>query len=259
MLGIGIGAVALALGILYGLGSMGLYNLPYALRIVDALLAGLVVTLGLVAVVIPVGFVAGFFIGWARTTRSWWARALGATYVEFFRGLPPIVLIFFAWLISSIVLSRYFRVEDPFPIAFAVGVIALGLHSSAYQAEIIRAGILSVPSSQVEASDAIGMTRWQSMFRVVLPQALRVSLPALGNEFASVIKDTSLISAISAMDLSLTGIVLVREALGIQFDLVYVIWAEIALLYFVLTFAVTRTVRLVENAFKVPGLEAAQL
>jgi len=141
-----------------------------------------------------------------------------------------------------------------------VGVLALALHSGAYQAEIVRAGILSVPTGQVEAADALGLTRLQTMFQVILPQAFRVSLPALGNEFASVIKDTSLISAIGALELSFFGLVLARAALTpLRLDHLFIIWLEIALLYFVLTTLVTFTVRQVENRYKVPGLEAASL
>jgi ABC-type amino acid transport system permease subunit len=119
--------------------------------------------------------------------------------------------------------------------------------------------LLSVPAGQVEAADALGLSRFQTMFRVTLPQAFRVSLPALGNEFASVIKDTSLISAIGALELSFRGTILVRGALKLGLNHVFIIWVEVALLYFVLTTVVTIIVRKVENRSKVPGLEAASL
>jgi len=97
------------------------------------------------------------------------------------------------------------------------------------------------------------------MFRVTLPQAFRVSLPPLGNEFASVIKDTSLLNIIGWLDLAQIGLLQVPAALKADFNLVFIIWIEIAMLYFVLTFVVTKAVRFVENAYKVPGLEAAEL
>lgn len=198
-------------------------------------------------------------MGWARVSHSWTLRAIGSTFVEFFRGISPLALIVFSSIIFGAIVQRVFHVEEPSLYAIAAGLVALSLHSSAYQAEIIRAGILSVPTGQQEASEAVGMTRWQTMFRVTLPQAFRVSLPALGNEFASVIKDTSLLSVISALELSYAGGLIVPRALATDFNFVFIIWTEVALLYFALTFAVTRTVRAIENTFKVPGLEAAEL
>ncbi|HLB69350.1 MAG TPA: amino acid ABC transporter permease [Thermoplasmata archaeon] len=249
----------LAFGILILIGSRGVYNLDYAYSIVNGLGLGLRLTLTFVAVVVPVGFLVGFLMGWARTSRSWFVRGLGTTYVEFFRSMPPIVLIFFFALIASLVFRRYLFVENPIGFALGMGVLALALHSGSYQAEIIRAGILSVPTGQTEAAEAIGLGRGQTMLFVTLPQAFRVSLPALGNEFASVIKDTSLINILGALELSLWGQLLTVDALSVDFNLVFIIWVEIALLYFAITFTVTRGIRALENRFKVPGLEAAEL
>jgi len=256
---VGAAAAAGAFAVVVWLGYRGLFDITYAQSIVDDLLDGLVVTLIAVAVVIPVGFVVGFSFGWARTTRSWVLRATGTTYVEFFRSMPPLVLIVFSSLVISLLLRTYLYVEDPFAIALGVGILALALHSGSYQAEIVRAGILSVPTGQVEAAEALGLTRMQTMFRVTLPQAFRVSLPALGNEFAVVIKDTSLISAIGGLEVSFAGSALVRGAIELSLNHVFIIWVEVALLYFLLTTIVTVTVRKVENRYKVPGLEAAAL
>jgi len=251
---------AASLGAIVWLGFAGLYDSNFALSILDDLLKGLFVTLLAVGVVIPVGFTVGFFVGWARTTRSWVLRGTGSLYVEFFRSMPPIALIVFSSLVVTLLIQAYFFVEDPHLFALTVGMLALALHSGSYQAEIFRAGILSVPAGQIEAAEALGLTKLQIMFRVTLPQAFRVSLPALGNEFASVIKDTSLISAIGALELSFFGLVLVRDALlPLRLDHVFIIWLEIALLYFLMTTLVTFMVRQVENRYKVPGLEAALL
>jgi His/Glu/Gln/Arg/opine family amino acid ABC transporter permease subunit len=256
---VGAAVSAATLLILVWIGYLGVYDIQYAESIADDLLAGLVITLQAVAIVIPVGFVLGFLMGWARTARSWFLRVAGTTYVEFFRSMPPLVLIVFASLIVTLIIRTYLNVEDPHLIALSVGILALALHSGSYQAEIVRAGLLSVPAGQVEAADALGLSRFQTMFRVTLPQAFRVSLPALGNEFASVIKDTSLISAIGALELSFRGTILVRGALKLGLNHVFIIWVEVALLYFVLTTVVTIIVRRVENRSKVPGLEAASL
>ena len=256
---VGTTAAIGALLVLRALGSRGLFNLAYAESIVPNLFQGARQTMVFTAVVIPTGLVVGFFVGWARTTRNWFLRALGSTYVEFFRSMPPLVLIAFAALISFVIVRRFLPVLDPFDAGLSAGTLALALHSSSYQSEIIRAGILSVPTGQSEAAEAVGLRKSQVMFAITLPQAFRVSLPALGNEFASVIKDTSLLSAISATELSFRGASLVSSSIFVDFNLVFIIWSEIAIIYFAITFIVTRVVRAVENRFKVPGLEAAQL
>lgn len=257
-IGIG-GTVAVAYFIIW-LGQLGYYNLAYVQGVFPKLLVGLGVTLELIGTVIPIGFALGLFFGWARTTPSGLLRGVGATYVEFFRGMPPLALIFFTYLIATLGLQQL--TGDPFvarTVALWVGALALAFHSGAYQAEIIRAGLLSVPTGQLEAADAIGMSRFQSAFRVVLPQAFRVSLPALGNEFSSVIKDTSLLNVIGWVDLIQLAFVNTYAGFSQYVYSSLVIWIEIAILYFVITFCVNRTVRAIENTFKVPGLEAAEL
>ncbi len=248
------------LGLIIYLGYLGFFDIAYAWSILPQLLDGMGETVELVAVVIPLGFTLGFLMGWARTMHSTLLRGVGAVYVEYFRGMPPLVLIFFSYLISLILVRQ--MTGDPFlarDLALWFGAIALAFHSGAYQAEIVRAGLLSVPTGQTEAADALGLSHWQSMFMIVLPQAFRVSLPALGNEFASVIKDTSLLSVIGWFELMNMGFLADATAIRTDFNRVFIIWPLIALLYFVLTFIVTFVVRFIENRFKVPGLEAAEL
>lgn len=248
-----------AFDVLIFVGELGYYNVAYGWSILGVLAFGAQITLALTATVIPIGFAVGFLVGWARTAKSWFLRAIGGTYVEFFRGMPPLVLIFFSSIIVSLVARSYFYVEDAAPYGIGAGALSLALHSAAYQAEIVRAGILSVPAGQREAADAVGLTAWKTLSRVIMPQAFRVSLPALANEFASEIKDTSLLSIIGALELSFWASLFIRDALALDLNLVFVIWTEVALLYFAITFALTRFLRTVENVSKVPGLEAAQL
>lgn len=254
--------VAVAWFFLY-LGQIRVYNLTVAQVVFGPITQGFTVTLELIAIVIPIGFTMGFLMGWARTTQSPLLRGIGAVYVDFFRSMPPLALILFAFLLTLIPLHQIAvspSLQKQIP--QLLGAIALALHSGAYQAEIFRAGILSVPTGQHEAADAIGLTRWQAMFRVVFPQAVRVSLPPLGNEFSSVIKDTSLLSAIGVFDLSGIGQTIIFQTSYAYRYPVYltalIIWFEIAILYFIITFALNRVVRGVENRYKVPGLEAAQ-
>jgi His/Glu/Gln/Arg/opine family amino acid ABC transporter permease subunit len=255
------GIVGTVVGVLFllELGYLKVYRLPFALAQVDPLLGGFYISLEVVATILPIGFGLGFLVGWARTTRYLVLRGLGSVYVDFFRSMPPIALIVFASLIGGIELKG--SSLDPYQIhnlTLWLGVFALALHTAAYQAEIVRAGILSVPVGQTDAADAVGVSRLRSMFVVVLPQAFRVSLPALGNEFSSSIKDTSLLFTIGWVELS--GVSFIQSSFAYSQYLYgsLVIWIEAAFLYFVLTYLVTRTVRGVEDLFKVPGLEVAR-
>ncbi len=264
-----------AIGVLVGagliilLGVLGVYDLAYAIDILPALFQGFTTTLGLVAIIIPLGFVLGFLLGNARLSHSWFVRAASTTYVEFFRGMPPTVLIVFAFAITIVVVGEIpflrARIQDSLSLGIVMSIIALAAHSSSYQAEIVRAGILSVPAGQREAGEAIGMTKGSILTHITLPQMFRVSLPALGNEFASVIKDTSIISLVGALDLTFQGNNIVSALFAgtsgtkVNLDIIFVVWVEIAILYFVMTFAVTRILQYIERRYRVPGLEAAQL
>jgi ABC-type amino acid transport system permease subunit len=180
--------------------------------------------------------------------------------VDFFRSLPPIALIVFSSLIGALVLKSY--IANPYDLRSAalwIGATALAFHTGAYQAEIVRAGILSVPAGQTEAASAVGLSRARTLFLVTLPQAFRVSLPALGNEFSSVIKDSSLLSAIGWLELSGLGLVQVYSGIRISIYAPLIIWIEVGVFYFVITFALNVAVRAVEESYKVPGLEAASV
>jgi len=227
---------------------------------------GLFGTFFYVALTLPLSVVLGFLMGWARVSRirvfSWPA----SLYVNVFRGLPPLILVIFASLfgtnlVPQPIMDRFlsgFRRGD---IAVGLAAIAIGMHSSAYQAEIFRAGFQSVPKGQQEAAQALGLRPWQGMMHVILPQTFRLSLPPLGNEFAVLIKDTSILAAISGTELvaksrDLLGIL---PASGFPIVWIFAVWTVVALTYFVLTYSVTRGLRLLERKFHTPGLESISL
>lgn len=227
---------------------------------------GIFGTFYFVALTIPLSVGIGFFMGWAKVSRfrifSWPA----SLYVNVFRGLPPLILVIFASLfgtslIPQQILDRFFAGFRRGEIAVFLAAIAIGMHSSAYQAEIFRAGFQSVPKGQLEAAQALGLKPWQGMRHVILPQTFRLSLPPLGNEFAVLIKDTSLLAAIAGTELVAKS----RDLLGILpvsgFPIVWIfaVWTVVALTYFVITFSVTRGLRLLERRFHTPGLEAISL
>jgi len=207
---------------------------------------------------IVIGTVMGLF----RTSRSLFRRLLGRSYIEFIRNLPPIVLIFiFYYFISDqiltllrveeFILSRsestltvlafFFGSPDLLP-QFLSGLITLSIFEGAYIAEIIRAGIQSIDKGQWEASDALGLTRRQQMFVVILPQAVKKILPPLSGQFISTIKDSAIVSVISIQELTFQGMELMSSTY-----LTFEIWITITVLYLILTFSLSVAVSRLEK------------
>ena len=130
----------------------------------------------------------------ARTSASPLARGAATAFVEFFRNTPPLVHIFFAYFALPAL-----GVNVP---GFVAATVALILYQGAIAAEILRAGLEAVPPGQLEAADALGLHGFERFRSVVMPQALRISLPALGNNAISLFKNTSLVSSIGVLDIT---------------------------------------------------------
>src|SRR5215831_16330483 len=134
---------------------------------------------GTVRLAIPsiiLGFLLGIFIGIGRLAPQWWIRVPAGIYVEFFRGVPLVMVIFWMWFIMPILLGTAIP-------EFGVALAAFVIFEAAYLGEIVRAGIQSVPRGQVEAATALGLGSVQAMRHVVLPQALRNMIPSLVTQF----------------------------------------------------------------------------
>jgi len=146
------------------------------------------------------GVLLGLFAALARMSRLAPLRWISATYVWIFRGTPVLVQIFyvyfaFAW--PNLVIGSFWTIPD----AAVAGTVALSINEGAYMREIIRAGIDSIDKGQMEAAKSLGMRYGQAMRRIVLPQAARVIVPPLGNEFNNMMKTTSLLSIIGVYEL----------------------------------------------------------
>lgn len=198
------------------------------------LLSGLGLTLAVSLCALGVSVVLGTLLGVVRVARVPVLGALGNAYVEVVRGIPLIVLlsvIYFGLPALGVTLE-----------GFPAAVLALGIYSAAYTSEIVRGGLNSVPAGQVEAARSLGLTRAQATRFVVLPQAWRVALPALGNEFVSLILGSSLASAVTLQELFSQGRY-ITNATYRQFE----VYAVLAVIYFLLTFTLTRVVRALER------------
>jgi putative glutamine transport system permease protein len=157
------------------------------------LAAGLLVTLEISALALIIALALGVLVATARVAPVRALRRAGTGYVELFRNIPLLVQIFFLFFgLPSI------GITIP---AFWCGVLALGVYTAAFVAEAIRSGIAAVPHGQLEAALASGLSYVQAMRLVILPQAIRLTIPPLGNTTLNMIKNSSLVSAISIADI----------------------------------------------------------
>jgi polar amino acid transport system permease protein len=161
---------------------------------IDVILHGVLVTLELTVVAMVIGIVGGAFLAVMRLSANPLISGTAWVYVWFVRGTPVLVQIL-AWAFINAFSAN--SLITP----FVAGCLGLGLNEAAYMAEIVRAGIVSVDPGQDEASTALGMTRGQTLRRIVLPQAMRVIIPPTGNEVISMLKNSALVSAIAVSDL----------------------------------------------------------
>jgi len=152
-------------------------------------------TLRLAIPAIILGSILGTLVGLARLTRSRWIYVPAKVYVEFFRGVPLVMVIFWFWFLIPTLMGKSLP-------EYAVALTAFVIFEAAYLAEIVRAGIQSVPRGQIEAATASGLSKTQLMLHVILPQALRNMIPALLTQFIVLLKDTSLASIIGYVDLT---------------------------------------------------------
>jgi polar amino acid transport system permease protein len=179
-------------------------------------LRGVRTTLELTVLAMVIGIVLGVMLAVMRLSPNPLVKGASWLYIWFFRGTPVLLQILF-WGIAISALYPRISIGIPFggPVIasgnanqlitlFVAGVLGLGLNEGAYMAEIVRAGIISVDEGQHEAAASLGMSRMQTMRRIVLPQAMRVIIPPTGNETISMLKTSSLVSVIALTDLTYT-------------------------------------------------------
>ena len=192
-------------------------------------------TLRLAIPSIVLGFILGVFIGLGRLSSRAWLRVPATLYVEFFRGVPLVMVIFWIWFIIPILLKT--KIPE-----FGVALTAFVIFEAAYLAEIVRAGVQSVPRGQVEAATAVGLSSAQTMRYVVLPQALKNMIPSLVTQFIVLFKDTSLASIIGFMDLTKAAQVVNNREIR-PFEL----YLFIAVVYWMCTYSMSRYARSLEK------------
>lgn len=193
---------------------------------VPYLLRGTVVTLQIAFFASLFGFIGGTIMGFLHCSKNFLLRMVVTCYVTLFRGTPMLIQIPFLYYCLPAL-----GIELPL---FTTAVLAIGLNSTAYISQIVRSGIMSVGKGQREAAQVLGFTHWQTTRYIVFPQAIRTIIPALLNEFITLIKDSSLASTIGVVELFKEGTIIISRTYA-----VIPIYCAVAIIYLLLTTALS--------------------
>lgn len=203
-------------------------------------LQGVVCTISLSALTVLFGFILALLIATCRMGRSRILKAISTAYVELFRATPMVVQVFIIYyvvfdgvkVLPGFKLFGFIRFDRFFP-----AVVALALNSGAYLSEIIRSGIQSIDGGQIEAARSLGLSSWQTMRFIVLPQAIKNILPAIANEFVTIIKESAICYTIGVQDI-MSAVDAVRGATFRMGEALIIATA----LYFCLTFPTSKII-----------------
>lgn len=166
---------------------------------------GLLVTVSLALATLPLGLILGFLVALGKQSSEPSMRLASNIYTTIFRGLPELLTLFLVYFGASLLLQRIlstFNINAQIEInAFVAGMIALGFVFSSYSSEVFLSAFRAIPHGQYEGGYAVGLSHWQTMRKVILPQLIRISLPGLANLWLVLLKDTSLVSVITLADI----------------------------------------------------------
>lgn len=206
---------------------------------------GLKYTLGLSIISVFFGSILGTLLYFLRSSKVVVLKKFSLIFIELIRGTPLITQLSIVFFGSALILDFKSLGLDLAMTAFVCGIIAVSINSGAYISEIIRSGIQSVPKGQMEAGRSLGLSHRMTMREIILPQAIRNILPALGNEFIALTKETAIVSSIGVMDIMYN----VNVVRGSSFKPMEPLMIA-AVMYFVLTFGLSKLVNLLERRLK---------
>ena len=219
-------------------GIFTLFNFSGAGEYLPDLLRGALVSIELTLSVMALSLVFGLIVALARLTRFRAIRAVATFYIEIIRGTPALLQLFYIYFVLPA-----FGIKLP---PFTAGVIGLTVNYSAYLSEVYRAGIQAVAKGQLEAAQALGMSRTLMMRLIILPQAIRIIVPPLGNYFISLFKDTALASIITVKELIFTGQII--AATNFQY---FAIFTIIGAIYLAISYPGSLGVQYLERRMKI--------
>lgn len=209
----------------------------------NLLFQGLFTTLGLAFAAVFLGSVLALGLAVVRMSKWRVAKVLATAYVELIRGTPIVVQLIIVYAVFNLPVILVGSVDFSL---FIPGIITLFINSSAYMSEVVRAGVEAVDKGQTEAGRSLGLNASQTFQKIVLPQAIKNILPALGNEFVTLIKETSVLSFLGVAELTYQGKMVQSATYSIL-----EVYLVIALFYFVLTFPTSKLIAHFERKLKI--------
>ncbi|MBI5055100.1 MAG: amino acid ABC transporter permease [Nitrospirae bacterium] len=198
-------------------------------------LTGLAINIVLAVISITIGLFFGIFFGLGRTSCRRYLRYPCSIYIDVIRSTPLLMIIFWFYFMIPVIGIRL-------PL-FWCAVISLSVYASAYQAEIVRAGFIAVPMGQMEAAISTGMSRFQALRHVILPQAFRKMLPSFVSFFNSLFKSTSIVYIIGLVDLTRTGIIISQR----QPNRIYAAYVCMAIGFWIVCYALSYAAQMLEK------------
>lgn len=208
---------------------------PY-LRIIKFVPDGILITFQVTFLSIILSLIVGLFTGLGRLSRNRFINLIASVYVEVVRGIPLLVQLFYIYY----ALGSFFKIHP-----FTAAITAMTICYGAYMGEVFRAGIQSIDKGQTEAARSLGFSKAQTMFYIIIPQAMRTILPPVGNEFIALLKDTSLVSILAVSDLLRRG----RE-FATQTFAYFETYTMVALIYLMITLILSKIVSIMEDKVK---------
>lgn len=229
-----------------------LFDFSAALRQIPEILKYLPITLELAIISMLLGLLLGLLIAVIKMKKIPVASQIANIYVSFIRGTPIIVQLYIAYF-GIPMFFKYMNLKHGTNFEFnaipgiACAILVFSINESAYNAEIIRAALLSVGKGQIEAASALGMTYIQSLRRIILPEAIVVALPGIGNSFIGLIKGTSLAFTCAVIEMTAQG-----RIIGGRTYRYFEVYVSLALIYWVITIAIEQLVKFLEKKAQIP-------
>ncbi len=229
-----------------------LFDFELVWKQIPELLAYLPITLELAAAAMVLGLAIGLVLAVVKIRRVPVLYQLVSFYISLVRGTPVLVQLYIAYFgIPMIFKAMNLRFGTNLQAAdvpgFVYAVAALGINQSAYSAEVIRSALMSVDDGQVEAASAIGMTYFQALRRIILPEAITVALPTLGNLLITMIKSTSLAFTCAVVEMTAQG-----KIIGGRTYRYFEVYVSLALIYWVITIVIEQILKLLEKKLAIP-------
>ena len=222
-----------------------------AVKYNDIFMSGIKVTIVISIMSCFFGLLLGTILAFMKISGVKVLQAIATAYVEIIRGTPILVqisLVFFGLPFLGIHFPSFQIMGVDFE-RLSAGILALIINSGAYECEIVRSGIQSISKGQLEGAMSLGFSKWESMVRIIIPQAIKNILPVIGNEFVTLIKESSQVSVIGMADLMYTA----TTIQGVRFQ-PFPPLVIVAVYYFILTFAVSNVLRALEWKFKIKAV-----